>query len=64
MYSEKEARKILKERLKYYLKQKKEAGYLLEKKEAVLETEGKTYQYQGTLVFYKEQNKYKMTRKK
>lgn len=64
VYSEKEARKILKERLKYYLKQKKEAGYLLEKKEAVLETEGKTYQYQGTLVFYKEQNKYKMTRKK
>lgn len=64
VYSEKEARKILKERLKYYLKQKKEAGYLLKKKEAVLETEGKTYQYHGTLVFYKEQNKYKMTRKK
>lgn len=59
VYSKQEAQEILKERLDYYLKRKKEAGYLLKQKEAVMQTEGGTYQYHGNLVFFKEQKKYR-----
>ena len=59
VYSEKEARRILKERLEYYLLQKKEEGYRLKRKGTTLETGGMAYQYQGNLVFLKEQEKYK-----
>jgi len=58
-YSEKEARRILKRRLAYYLSQKEEEGYRLKKKNVTLEKGQDAYQLSGTLVFYKEQGKYK-----
>lgn len=59
VYTKKEAGTILKERLDYYLQQKKEAGYRLQKNETVLQTGDSAYQYQGNLVFLKEQKKHK-----
>ena len=41
------------------MQQKKEAGYRLQKNETVLQTGDSAYQYQGNLVFLKEQKKHK-----
>lgn len=63
-YSKVTAKKILQDRLAYYLQRKKEAGYELRKKKVSFEEKDGEYQYTGSLVFWKEQTDYRKIRKK
>lgn len=63
-YSKKEAGKVLQERFAYYLEQKKEAGYELKKQDVSLLAGQDSYQYAGTLVFWKKQSSYRSIQKK
>lgn len=58
-YSEKEANKILEDRLAYYLLQKQEKGYLLKNQDIAMEKRDNAYQLNGNLVFWKEQETYR-----
>ena len=64
MYSAKEAGEILKKRFDYYLRQKKEAGYVLKDQDVSFENHREDYQYKGNLVFWKEQETYRTINKK